>query len=175
LVAGFFAVASALAYDTMKQEQCTFPARFSRGGAYGPQASLRVNDVTIMSPSWIITIATDTDLYDSKRNRGDPSMHRNHLSPASPSDERSPSFPRSGCSRRRERSEEGQREQEAFIVRESRTSAQSRVSAYCSHKFADMMYFRPPSISDWRLMLLQFLRIGIQSEYNRQNGLACCC
>lgn len=27
---------------------------------------LRVNDVTIMSPSWIITIATDTYLYNSK-------------------------------------------------------------------------------------------------------------
>jgi hypothetical protein len=37
LVAGFFVVASALAYDERDKAEtapCTFPARFSRGGAY---------------------------------------------------------------------------------------------------------------------------------------------
>lgn len=46
---------------------------------------LRVNDVTIMSPSRIITIVTDTDLYNAKRS-GNPGSKpgpatRNHLLP----------------------------------------------------------------------------------------------
>jgi len=148
LVAGFFAV------DAIKQEQRTFPARFSRGGAYGPQPSLRVNDVTIMSPSRIITIATDRDLYDSKRNRGDPSTHRDRLSPASRMNValRRASFPRSVAKEERRGARRNRENKRLSSSRRSHIRAES-TSEYCSHTFSDMMHFLP-SISDRRSMLL---------------------
>lgn len=68
-----------LPYDAIKQNTPCHPAP---DYAVPP---LRVNDVTIMSPSRIITIAADTDLYNAKRS-GNPGSEpgratRNRLLP----------------------------------------------------------------------------------------------
>lgn len=59
-----------LPYDAIKQNNpCAFAHAFREPSARLRRAApLRVNDVTIMSPSRIITIAADTDLYNFERN-----------------------------------------------------------------------------------------------------------
>lgn len=52
---------------------------------------LEVNDVTIMSPSRIITIAADTDLYNFKRSGSRSPVSRCDATPTSQITRRSPS------------------------------------------------------------------------------------
>lgn len=52
------------AYDAIKQNTRAHAFRAAPLLRFNAASSLRVNDVTIMSPSRIITIAADTDLYN---------------------------------------------------------------------------------------------------------------